>query len=284
MAEGESAVMDRARGAGLVAAALLLSATPPILSGAALAAAAPAIAPEQLAYRDRSGAALPRLPLHDAGGEDVRLVDLAQGRPLILVLGYFRCPNLCGVVRASLFRALALARLMAGRDYALAVVSIDPGESAADAARARDHDLAAFEVRGRTAYIHFLTASPAAIRAVADAVGFRDQPDAAASLARPQWIHPAGIVFATADGTISSYLLGVGYRPEAVRLALARAAARSIVAQTARPILLLCFHFDASTGRYSLEILKLLRLGAILACLVLAAVLYLLFRRERRAP
>ena len=47
------------------------------------------------------------------------------------------------------------------------------------------------------------------------------------------------------------------------------------------PLLLICFHFDAGTGRYSLEILKVLRLAAILTVLTLAGLLLVLHRRER---
>jgi protein SCO1/2 len=220
------------------------------------------------------------VPLREADGGIVQLADLTAGRPLILVLGYFRCPNLCGVVRASLLRALAASGLAAGRDYALIAMSIDPAESAADAADARLHDLAAFSLPGKSSFVHYVTASPQAIRDVASAAGFRDQPSPGA---QREWIHPAGVVFATPEGTLSSYLLGVGYHPEAVRLAVERARAH-VLAAAAAPLLLLCFHFDPTTGRYSLEVLKLLRFGAILTVLVIGGVLYLLFRRERTAP
>jgi protein SCO1/2 len=234
-----------------------------------------------LAYVERPGATLPmQVRLREADGAAVQLTDLAAGRPLILVLGYFKCPNLCGVVRASLLRALAASGLAAGRDYALVAFSIDPAESVDDAADARRHDLAAFPLRGQASFVHYVTGSSEAIRDLAAAAGFHDQP---APGARREWIHPAGVVFATSDGMLSSYLLGVGYHPEAVRLAVERAHAR-VVAAAATPLLLLCFHFDPTTGRYTFEVLKLLRLGALLTVLVLGGVLYLLFRRERAAP
>jgi protein SCO1/2 len=250
-------------------------------------AATPAVDAAQLAYVERPGAALPmQVSLREsAGGREsaagaVRLADLSAGRPLILVLGYFKCPNLCGVVRASLFRALAASGLAAGRDYALVSLSIDPAESVDDAADARRQDLGAFPLPGEASFVHYVTGSPEAIRDIASAAGFRDQP---APGAGREWIHPAGIVFATSGGTLSSYLLGVGYHPEAVRLAVERAHAH-VIAAVAAPLLLLCFHFDPTTGRYSLEVLKLMRFGAVLTVLVLGGVLYLLFRRERSAP
>jgi protein SCO1 len=68
-----------------------------------------------------------------------------------------------------------------------------------------------------------------------------------------------------------------------VRLGVTRASTGSIAAR-ALPVLLLCFHFDPTTGRYTLAVLKLLKLGAGLTVLVIGGTLFLAFRRERRAP
>lgn len=245
-------------------------------------AAVPAVDVAQLAYVERPGTRLPmQATLRETDGKAVQLAELSAGRPLILVLGYFNCPNLCGVVRASLLRALAASGLAAGHDYALVALSIDTTESVDDAADARRRDLAAFPLRGQTSFVHYVTGSPGAIAEIASAAGFHDRP---APGAAREWIHPVGVVFTTPEGTLSSYLLGVGYQPAAVRLAIERARAHTVVAAAAAPLLLFCFHFDPSTGRYSLEVLKLLRLGAVLTVLVLGGVLYLSYRRERTAP
>ena len=84
----------------------------------------------------------------------------------------------------------------------------------------------------------------------------------------------------SAQGVVSNYLLGVGYTPVEVRSALHSAGVGRIAAAAA-PLLLICFHFDPTTGRYSLQILKVLRLAGILTVLTIALVVFLLFRRER---
>ena len=43
-------------------------------------------------------------------------------------------------------------------------------------------------------------------------------------------------------------------------------------------LLLICFHFDPATGRYSLEVLKVLRLAGIFTILTIAGMLFLLYR------
>jgi protein SCO1/2 len=235
------------------------------------------IDPARFSYQERPGAQLPdQLLFRDSDGRTVRLGDLAQGVPLILVPAYLRCPNLCGVVRASLLSALQRADLHAGRDYVLAVLSIDPTETSAVASAAKASDLAAFDSDRTQSYWHYLTGTASNIAAVTDAVGFRSRFDPKSQ----QFIHPTGIVFVTATGVVSNYLLGVGYTPVDVRSALHSANVGHITA-AAVPLLLICFHFDPTTGRYSLEILKVLRLAGVLTVFTIVGTVFLLYRRER---
>jgi protein SCO1/2 len=234
--------------------------------------------PNMYAFHERPGALLPTQAVFlDSDDRAVHLNELSRGLPLIVVLAYFHCASLCGVVRSSLFNALRAANLEAGRDYALTVLSIDPHEMGAAARAAKSADLAAFGPVGADSFVHYLTGRAGDIQALADSVGFRDRFDTASN----QFVHPAGVVFVTPAGRVSNYLLGVGYAPSTVRSALERAGAGGIAA-AGSPLLLICFHFDPTTGRYSLEILKVLRLAAIIAVLTLAGVLFLLYRREAR--
>jgi len=232
--------------------------------------------PAQFSFEERPGTALPaQSEFRDSDNRLVRLTDLSHGVPLILVPAYLHCTNLCGIVRASLFGALRAANMRAGRDYVLAVLSIDPSETSAEARDAKESDISAFGLQGADRDLHYMTGDATSIKAVTAAVGFRNQFDSASR----QFIHPAGVVFATASGVVSNYLLGVGFTPADIRSALQRAGTGRIAA-VASPLLLICFHFDASTGRYTLQVMKLLRLAALFTVLTVAGVLFLL-RRER---
>ena len=125
----------------------------------------------------------------------VQLGALIGGRPTILALGYFHCPNLCGVVRADLTDALAGSGLHAPADYSLIVLSIDPDETAADAADAHRQDAARMPMPAEAAAWHYLTGSADAVHAVEQAVGFRARFDPALR----QFLHPAGLVILTAQ-------------------------------------------------------------------------------------
>jgi len=82
-------------------------------------------------------------------------------------------------------------------------------------------------------------------------------------------------------GRVSGYVLGAGYHAGDLRAAVTVASAGGI-AKAALPLLLICFHFDAATGRYTLAVMKVLRLAGIVTVAVIGTVLLLAFRGERR--
>jgi protein SCO1 len=250
-----------------------------LLLATGFASAAPAPDFSVFAYQQKLGSQIPlQTTFRNETGESVRLSELMTGKPLILALVYFHCPNLCGIVRADMFNALNQTSLTAGRDYTLIALSIDPSESSADAAAAKEEDVSRYPAPGAAQDWHFLTGSASAVQAVADSVGFRDRFDPTLK----QFLHPAGILFATPSGIVSSYLLGVGYRPADLRLAVTRAS-EGTVTRAVSPILLLCFHYDATTGRYTLAIMKILRLAAGITVVVVGGTMYLAFRRDRKS-
>lgn len=217
--------------------------------------------------------------LRDEAGQPITLGSLFGKSPIILDLGYYKCPSLCGIVRNDLLSALSDSSLRPGHDFILVVLSIDPAETTADAAEAKRSDLARV-AESDAADWHYLTGTATEIAAVERTVGFHARYDERFR----QFVHPSGLIVLTGDGTVSGYLLGVGYQSSRLRAAIQRAAQGGI-SQSASPILLLCFHYDASSGRYSLSIEKILRLMGLLTVLTLSGVLLALHvTRPGRRP
>src|SRR5690348_14177813 len=112
-----------------------------------------------------------------------RLADYYGRAPVVLVLGYFGCVNLCGTTLTGVDEALRDTGLAAGRDYNALFVSVDPRDETA--------------VPERRPGWHFLTGAAAAAR-VAQAVGFRYRFEKESG----QFAHPAGFVVLTPKGRI----------------------------------------------------------------------------------
>lgn len=233
---------------------------------------------EDPGFRQFPGALLPGIvALSDDTGVPARFETMINGkRPAILALIYFHCPALCGVELADLFKALGQTRLEAGRDYDLFAVSIDPRDGSRDALEARAAYLRRFPLAGAEQGWHFLTGDPEALQAVEHAVGFTARYEPTLG----QYIHPAGVVLLTPKRRVSSYLLGGGYAGGELERKL-RDAGEGRIAPTGNSILLLCFHFDPASGRYSLDLFSTLKVAAALTVVGLGGTLFLASRRGR---
>lgn len=231
--------------------------------------------PLAFTWQQHPGARVPlNSQLRDEHGQPFRFGDALGRVPVILDLGYYHCPTLCGVVRANLIDALRASGLSA-EDYTLVSVSIDPAETPADALQAKTTDLDQLGAPTPPNW-HYLTGTSGTVEAIATAVGFRDE----YSARYRQFLHPAGLTILTGGGVVSSYLLGVGYSGGDLRTAVLRARG-GVVAQAALPVLLLCFHYDPGTGHYTLAIIKLLRLMGIMTIVTIGGLLVLLHRHRR---
>src|SRR3954471_9593277 len=91
------------------------------------------IAMTYAAVAQRPGAMLP-LDTHftDERGRGASLADYFGRGPVVLVFGYYRCPNLCSTLMENVLVSLSAAAVAAG-SYGIVAVSVDPRENAGDA-------------------------------------------------------------------------------------------------------------------------------------------------------
>src|SRR3954469_6521714 len=53
---------------------------------------------------------------------------LGQGKPVVVTMGYYKCPMLCNLVHEGLVKAVRASKLQVGKDFLGLAVSIDPNE------------------------------------------------------------------------------------------------------------------------------------------------------------
>lgn len=220
-----------------------------------------AAAVKNVGWEQRMGASLPlQLQFRDESNHTVVLGNYFSRTPVVLVLTYFSCPELCPMVLQGVQESLRGTGLEAGRDYQLLAVSIDPRDTPAEA-RQKKAALLKFEPLRQAA--HFLTAPDTSGAVLARAVGLRYTYDSE----HGQFAHAAGFIVVNSRGQINQYIFGVRYPTGTVRTALIDAA-RGRIAAYADQLLLLCYHFDPLLGRYSLAILTGFRVAGVLAVLL----------------
>jgi protein SCO1/2 len=213
----------------------------------------------------------------DSAGREVRLDELLGDRPAILTLVYYECPMLCTMILNGLSRSLKPVRLSVGRDYDVIVVSINPRETPELADEKKRIYVKQYGREGSAAGFHFLTGEQDQIERLARAVGFRYTYDAETGL----YNHASGIMVLTPGGRLARYFYGIEYPARDIRLGLVEAS-EGRIGSPVDTVLLYCFHYDPTTGRYGLLIMNVLRLGGVATVLLLGAFIAFSFRRDRR--
>jgi protein SCO1 len=216
--------------------------------------------------------------LCDEQGKPVRLRDYVRGdKPVILNLGYYGCPMLCGLVINGLVASLQELSFTPGEQFEVVTVSINPAEKFPLAAAKKKNVMEELARPAAAKGWHFLTGDEAPVRQLADAVGFGYRWDPA----QRQFIHAAVLIVLTPDGRVSRYLYGVQFPAKTLRLSLVEAG-EGRIGSTADQLLLYCFHYDPDRGSYTLAALNLMRLGGVLTVLALAGLIARALRREFR--
>jgi protein SCO1/2 len=198
-------------------------------------------------------------------GAPVRLGDYFHRRPVLLVLDYYRCPNLCSIVLNSLVTSLQSLTFNAGERFEVVVVSIDPTDTPAVSAQKKMAYLDRYERPQTENGWHFLTGSAASVRTLADTIGFHYVYDPSSN----QYAHPSGMVVLTPEGKVSRYFFGIEFPPAQIRDAITVASGERINSPV-YDLLLLCCQYNPLQGKYGFLIFVFFRWAGILTVLAVA--------------
>jgi len=175
-------------------------------------------------------------------------------------------------------RSLKQQSLDAGKEFEVLTLSIDPTEKPALASAKHDLYTGIYARPGGAEGWHFLTGDETQIKQLADAVGFRYAYDAESK----QFAHASAIVILTPEGKISRYFYGIQYPARDMRLGIVEASEGKIGSPIDQ-VLLFCYHYDPSTGKYGLLISRVIKAAGLATILAIGALIFVLGRREHYA-
>lgn len=227
------------------------------------------------------------LVFRNEANQSVSLGSYFTTKPVVLALVYYRCPNICNVTLSEMVTSLRRVALQPGKDYEVVVVSIDPSETPDLATSKKANYQKEFTRPGpnQNHYAgfnegwHFLTGTQDSISKLAAAVGFRYRWDERTK----QFVHAGGIMIATPKGLLSRYMYGVQYAPADMRMSLVTASNNSIGSPVDQ-LILFCFHYDATQGKYTLAIFNVMKLAGVITLLALGALVYFLMKGKPAPP
>jgi protein SCO1/2 len=213
------------------------------------------------------------LNFRDETGKPVKLGDYFGKKPMILNLVYYNCPMLCGEVLSGLESTLRVLKFDVGKEFDVLTVSFDPRETPEMATKKKAEFLKRYGRAGAAEGWHFLTGPQASIDALTKAAGFQYQYDPKTG----QFAHATAIMVLTPDGKIAQYYYGVEYAPKDLRLGLIQASENKI-GTLADQVLLYCYHYDPTTGKYGAIISRVLQLSGLATILALGILMTVLIR------
>jgi protein SCO1/2 len=230
----------------------------------------------KIAIDQRIGHQVPAdIPFVDETGRQVTLGEYFGKRPVVLALVYYECPMLCTQVLNGLVSALGVLNFDAGREFDVVAVSFNPKEGPGLASQKKAAYVERYGRPQAAGGWHFLTGSQESITRLTEAVGFKYEFDPKIG----QFAHGAAIEVLTPTGTIAKYFYGIEFSPRDLRLGLVEAAEEHI-GSVVDNVLLFCYHYDPSTGKYGADILALVRTGAVATVLAFAVFLTVSLRRD----
>ncbi len=215
----------------------------------------------------------PDLSFRDETGKPVRLGDYFGKKPVILNLVYYNCPMLCGEVLSGLEGALRVLKFDVGKEFDVLTVSFDPRETPDMATKKKAEFLKRYGRAGAAEGWHFLTGPQESIDVLTKAAGFQYQYDPKTG----QFAHATAIMILTPEGKIAQYYYGVDYAPKDLRLGLIQASQNKI-GTLADQVLLYCYHYDPTTGKYGAIISRVLKLAGLATILGLGILMTVLIR------
>ncbi len=216
----------------------------------------------------------------DETGKAVHLGDYFGGKtPAVISLVYFSCPLLCSEELDGLTSSLEMVHLTPGKDFQVVIMSIDPSDTPADAAKKKAFYLKRYGRPETADGWHFLTGKKPAIDAVTSAVGFGYVQVPGPDGRLTQFAHASSIELVTAQGKLAQYYLGVEYSPKDMLLGLIEASGNKIGTPVAN-ILTYCYHYDPQTNKHSLIVARVVQFGGMVTMAGLGGFIFLMFRRD----
>ncbi len=212
-------------------------------------------------------------------GKIIKLGEVFNKRPVILALVYYECPMLCNEVLNGLIGSLKGINFEAGKDFDIVAISFDARENDKPdlAKRKKEGYLERYERKDAANGFHFLTGTQDSIDLVTKAVGFSYVFDESTN----QFAHNGGIMMITPEGKISRYFYGIDYAAKDLKFGIMETS-KGNIGNPVEQLLLYCFHYDPSKGKYGLQILNVIRLGGVATLFGLGTFFYVFWRKNKK--
>lgn len=216
----------------------------------------------------------------DENGQEVTLQKYFDGRqPVLLMLAYYECPMLCGLMINQAKDVLNKFDWQMGQQYRVVTISIDPKETFDLAAGKKKSVLATFDADKRDFVAQgwsFLVGSAESTKKIGDQLGFYYNYIAE----KDEYAHGSALFVMSPDGKLSRALTGLSYTNRDLKLSLLDAS-EGKTGTLIENLFSLCFQFNEEASRYTLFATRLLKIAAVITLVILGFFYLVIFKNRR---
>jgi protein SCO1 len=214
----------------------------------------------------------------DDHGQPVKLGRYFEtGKPVLMAMVYYTCPNLCNYHLNGLMEAMKQLKWTAGQEFQLVAVSMNHREQPDVASKKKANYVKAYGRAGTEDGWHFLTGNEQNVKKLADQLGFRFKWVAD----QQQYAHTSVTYVVTPGGVLSRYLYGIAPEAQTLKLSLIEAS-NGKIGTVLDQVLMFCFHFDPGKNKYTIYAWNVMRISGGLMVLLLCALLIPVYLKEKR--
>ncbi|MFQ5329089.1 MAG: SCO family protein [Thermodesulfobacteriota bacterium] len=214
-------------------------------------------------------------------GSNLLLGDLLVGKPLIILLSYYRCDGICSTVSRT-FRDLVgdMKKVRLGDDFRVLSLSFDRSDNLDTLTTFNDKlSLPEWMDEGWTTA---LFNNEEDIKRLTDSVGYRFFWSARDKM----FLHPNVFIFLSPEGRVVRYLYGATIGEQDVELAINEAAfgksGRSKVEDIKDFVLLACYSYNYKEGKYSINYPLFIAIGSLLMGISIAVISLIVVKKRVR--
>ncbi|MFN3479614.1 MAG: SCO family protein [Thermodesulfovibrionales bacterium] len=221
------------------------------------------------------GRFVPDIKVQTIDSGDVSLRNLTE-RPLILLLIYYDCPNICPLLGEGLASSLENVKdLKIGRDYNVLVLSFNKSDTVEKALGFRE------KLKSRTRSSiegwYFAIASEEDIKTVTSSTGYRVFKNE-----DNMFVHPNVYIFLSPKRKITRYIFGTRPDPFNVRLAILESVEGKIGKVPLPSLLTLaCYKYDSETRGYMINIPFMFASVGLLMAMMTGILSFIVYRKRK---
>ncbi len=218
----------------------------------------------------------PEFIMKDESGSEFKMGDYL-GKPLILVLSYFKCDGVCSIINMELKDLIEeVKRRWIGKDYSVLTLSFDKYETGETVGMfAKELALPAYMKKG---WRFAVMKNPEEMKELTASIGYkyfwspRDR----------TFFHPSVYVFISPQGRVTRYLYLNSIDSKDVDLALIEAAQNQIrPAEVIDMIVGFCYSYNFKEGKYTYNIPLFVAVGSLAVGITSFIVSVIVFKRRR---